>query len=463
MEGIFSILLGLVVITLVARGILKGYLPQAVLFAAGIGFMIITAIVDPTSVLPDDSTGFILFDIFEFINATASNRGGGLGLLIMAVAGFAKYMEHIGAARSLAEIGAKPLGLINNPYIVLGLSYIIGQTLNIFIPSASGLGVLLMAIMFPVLLKLGVSAPAATAVIGTTAILDLGPASGNTVLAAETTEMSVAAYFVQHQLWVGIPVIIVVAIAHVIVQNYFDKKEGVSKSMNIDPDNVKEQAAAKEGEEERAPAWYAMLPLIPLALLLIFSEFIIDEVRMDVFTAMVIGCFVAMVCQLIRGKGAMNVADSLKVFMDGMGNSFAKVVTLIIAAETFAHGLMTVGFIDTLIEGAESLGAGFVVMMLVMTAIIGAAALLTGSGNAPFFAFADLSPAIADGLGIATVALILPMQFASGMMRAASPISGVIIGCSGIAGLSPIQVVKRTSIPCILGVVTTVIVNLIVL
>ncbi|WP_353893987.1 C4-dicarboxylate transporter DcuC [Proteinivorax hydrogeniformans] len=455
MEGILSIIIGFVVIALVARGVLKGYLPQAVLFAAGITFLIITAVVDPTAVA-DESTGFVFFDIFESIFETASNRGGGLGLLIMAVAGFAKYMEHIGAARRLAEIGAKPLGLIKNPYIVLGVAYIIGQSLNIFIPSASGLGLLLMGIMFPILVKLGVSAPAAAAVIGTTSILDLGPASGNAVLAAETSEMSVTAYFLQHQLMVAIPVAIIVAVAHILVQKYFDKKEGLTNNQSGTIGSNEEDA----NEENKAPLAYFLLPLVPLVLLLVFSEFVIDAVRMPVFTAMIIGIFIAMMCQLARGIAAGEVANSLKVVLDSMGNSFAKIVTLIIAAETFAHGLMSIGFIDTFISGAESLGAGFGVMMLIMTIIIGAAALLTGSGNAPFFAFADLSPAIANGLGVPIVSLIVPMQFAAGMMRAASPISGVIIGVAGIANLNPVQVAKRTMIPCLLGVVATILLSL---
>ena len=53
------------------------------------------------------------------------------------------------------------------------------------------------------------------------------------------------------------------------------------------------------------------------------------------------------------------------------------------------------------------------------------------------------------------------MQFASGMIRAMSPVAGVIIAVAGAAGVSPVAIVRRTWIPMILGLVTTLIVNMI--
>lgn len=52
-----------------------------------------------------------------------------------------------------------------------------------------------------------------------------------------------------------------------------------------------------------------------------------------------------------------------------------------------------------------------------------------------------------------------PMQFASGMLRAMSPVAGVIIAVAGAAGVSPVAIVRRTWIPMILGLLTTLIVN----
>ena len=66
---------------------------------------------------------------------------------------------------------------------------------------------------------------------------------------------------------------------------------------------------------------------------------------------------------------------------------------------------------------------------------------------------------MAAGLGGSVEALVTPMQFASGMMRAMSPVAGVIIAVSGAAGVAPMAIVRRTWIPMVLGMVATLIVN----
>jgi DcuC family C4-dicarboxylate transporter len=50
-------------------------------------------------------------------------------------------------------------------------------------------------------------------------------------------------------------------------------------------------------------------------------------------------------------------------------------------------------------------------------------------------------------MSIPGIRLLLPMQLASSMGRAASPISGVIIATSGIAGVNPLDVARRNALP----------------
>ncbi|MCD5415355.1 MAG: C4-dicarboxylate transporter DcuC [Clostridiales bacterium] len=453
-----GLILAILVTILVARMVLKKYKPQATLMFGGILLMVIAVAIGAGTVLPEGkSTGLVWFDIFEFIKATFSNRGAGLGLLIMSVAGFAKYMEHIGASGSLVRLVIKPMQKLNSPYLVLALGYLIGQLLNIFIPSASGLGVILMVTMFPLLVKLGVSPLAATAMIGTSAALDLGPASGNANLAAETAGMDVSVYFVDYQIPVAIAVVLVIAVLHYFVQKWFDKKDGYIS-------NNKEElegGSAFEKEESKIPAIYAILPIIPLLFILIFSRFVIPGINMNVITAMLIGLFISLIFELIRHKNVKKVFESIQIFFDGMGVQFATVVTLIVAGQTFAHGLKSIGAIDTIIEAAQSAGFGAGIMILVMTAIIAVSAVLMGSGNAPFFAFAALAPDVAAKMSIPAVLMLLPMQFAAGIARSVSPITAVIIAISGISNVSPVDIVKRTVIPMLGALLTTIIMNFI--
>lgn len=439
-------ILGLLVTILVGYGIVKKQKPQAVLIFAGIVLLFLTYVLNLGEILPEETTtGFAVFDIFEYLKNTFSSTTAGLGLIIMTVGGFAKYMEHIGASNTLVDYAIRPLKKIKRPYLLLSLGYIIGQILNIFIPSASGLGVLLMVTMYPILISLGVSKVSATAMIGTTACLDLGPASGNANLAATTSNIDVSQYFIEYQLPVAIVTMVVIAILHYFVQVAMDKKQGLY---------LKETHTDVEVQDVKAsPGIYAILPLLPLVLILVFSPFVIDSISMHVITAMLISLFVSLVFEVIRYRDIKKVFASIQIFFDGMGNQFAKVVTLVIAGQTFAYGLTKIGFIDFIIGGAQSANLGVIPMTVVMVAVIAFASVIMGSGNAPFFAFASLAPGVAEPLGVATVLMAMPMQLTAGIARSVSPITAVIIAVAGVSGVDTVEVVKRTAIPMIGGLI----------
>ncbi|MGF1707034.1 C4-dicarboxylate transporter DcuC [Enterovibrio baiacu] len=438
-------LLALPIIFGVGYFIVKKYNTQAVLFLAGL-FMIALAVIDGTTdFLPKGGkpTGSIIVDFFEVIKVISSSTLSKLGLIIMAVGGFSKYMGHIGAANAMVNIATKPLSHIKNPYMVLALAYIIGQLINIFIPSATGLALLLLVAMYPVLVGVGCNPAAAAAVVATTGCLDLGPASSAANKAAEVSGIDVATYFASYQFPVAMVSMIVIAALHYFSQRYFDKKDaekGVTHEFNIE---------AKEQRE--APKWFAILPVLPLMLLLTFSKFAITTIRMDVVTAMFIALFVAMVCDFIYTRDGKAVAASLKVYLEGMGAVFSSVVSLIISAQVFVIGLTAIGFIDMLLGSAANLGLGYLAMVLMLVAIIVLVTMLSGSGNASFFSFSNLAPEVAAQVGTTAAHVAMPMQLAAGLMRSASPVAGVVIACAGVANVSPIELAKRTMIPMLGG------------
>lgn len=435
--------------------IVKKYNTQAVLFGAGLLMMIVGALVGGPEFLPKGAkpSGATAVDFFLVIKTISSSTLANLGLIIMAVGGFSKYMGHIGAANALVKVTTKPLSAIRNPYIILALTYILGQFLNVFIPSAVGLAMLLLVALYPVLVGIGCTPASVAAVLATTACLDLGPASGASNKAAEVIGIDAAAYFVQHQLFVGVCVAVVIAALHFVCQKWFDKRDeanGVTYELN-----------AKEDNSRPAPLWFSVLPVLPLALLLTFSKFAITSIKIDVVTAMFISLGVAMLCDFIYSKDGRAVAASLKVYLQGMGDVFASVVSLIIAAQTFVIGLTAIGFISGMLGLATHLGFGYMLMVILLVAIIGVTALLSGSGNAAFFSFSNLAPDVAAHVGVSTAALALPMQLSAGIFRSFSPVSGVVIACAGVAGVPPTELVKRTAIPMIGGLLTLLIITFI--
>lgn len=386
-----------------------------------------------------EATGLVFFDAFEFIKKTLSSRAAGLGLNIMAVGGFARYMDHVGASKVLVRIAIKPLEKLHAPYLVMAAAWVIGMFLGLFINSASGLAMLLMVTMFPILISLGVSRLSACAVIATTLCMDWSPGDTGSILSATTAGLDITTYWTKYQVPVALSVMAVVAILHYFTQQWFDKREGhvVQKTAS----------AATKTEEVLPPTVYAILPTIPLFLILAFSDLWISWIKMDIIKAMLISVFITMVFEYFRHRDGKKVFSDLQSFFDGLGLQMANVVTLIVAGETFAKGLQTVGAIDTIINSAQASGFSGAGMIIVMVAIIGVSSIVMGSGNAPFFAFAALTPTVAAKMGIAPVLMLMPMHFAASIARSVSPITAVIVVTSGMGNVSPFDLVKRTAIP----------------
>lgn len=442
-----------VIVTIIAGwALLKRYQTHLVLLFAGLVILVCVALVGDASFLPKGvkPSGFWLFDIFATFKSIATKQSSGIGFLIMTAGGFAAYMDRIGAAKALVDIAVKPLAKLRAPYVVLAAGYLVGQILVMVIPSAAGLAMLLLVALFPILKAVGTSPAAAAAVIGTSAGMTFTPTAGTANLAAKVAGLDPIIYLVQYQLPLAVPTLIVCCIAHYFVQRWYDKKND---------DVYAEAAAVKAVDAPKVSKWYAIFPVLPIALLIIFSKLVVASVKLDTIAALFMVWTGVVIIEIIRLRDVKKIFKDAMAMFQSMGKMFAGIVALIICAEFFATGLQTSGLIDALIKSAQGVGAGMGAMTVLLTGIVSVVTFLTGSGVGAYSSFATLAPDVAAGLGGSVEALVTPMQFASGMLRAMSPVAGVIIAVAGAAGVSPVAIVRRTWIPMVLGLLTTLIVN----
>ncbi|ELC3205977.1 TPA: anaerobic C4-dicarboxylate transporter DcuC [Vibrio parahaemolyticus] len=443
-----ELLIGLVVTIVVGYFIVKGYKAAGVLLTAGISLLLMTGFLGH-DVLPSSitSTGNMVTDSLEYVKYMLQYRGGGLGMQIMLLCGFASYMTHIGANNVVVKQFSKPLSVIKSPYVLLVAAYIVACLMSLAVSSATGLGVLLMATLFPMMVAMGISRPAAVAVCASPAAIILSPTSGDVVIAAEKSGLALDVFAVQTVLPVSICAIVVMAAAAFFWNKYLDKKENTPME-KIDVSEIKADA----------PAFYAALPFLPIIGVFLFNGRTIPGLSLDIYTIVVgsifLGALIHYVVNKFDGKKALEDLDSCYA---GMADAFKGVVMLLVAAGVFAQGLMSIGAIDNLLHLADNAGAGGVALMLILTGLTVAAAIATGSGNAPFYAFVELAPSLAAKMGINPAFLIIPMLQASNLGRTISPVSGVIVATSGMANISPFEVVKRTSVPVLAGLLTVII------
>ena len=440
-------IIAVVFVIIVAILLVKKFYPHAVLLLSGIAMLLVSYYLNYSVPALEKPTGFFGFDLFRYMKESFADTNAGVGLMIMAIGGFVAYIEKIGASKSLVYIALKPLSLFKKqPYIAASLVIPIGQLLFVCIPSAAGLGLLLMASVFPILINLGVSRLSAVSVITACTAFGIGPASAITASATSIINQDAISFFLEDQIPLIIPLSISMMVTYYFVNRYFDKKE-----------NKKHKPLEKvEKLELTAPLYYAIIPILPLILLIVFSEifsFFETPIVLDTTTAMFISLFVALIFEFFRKRNIREVLASLKIFWNGMGDIFKTVVTLIIAADIFSKGLISLGFIDGLINLSQNIGLGGVGIGIVMTVMIFLASMLMGSGNASFFAFGPLVPNIAAKLGIKSSSIILPMQLSASMGRTVSPVAGVLIATAEVANVSTFSIVKRNLIPLIVALV----------
>lgn len=448
-----GLLISAIVIAWVGFMLVKKYKPQGVLIIAGVVLMVCAIVLGLGPLLPaKQSTGLAWFDIFGILKKIFSSTLAGLGLTIMSIAGFVRYMEKLGASQALVEVAMRPLKYVRSPLAIMMLGYFISQVVTLCVPSHAGIALLLMLVMYPILVKSGISKLTALAIVATAKFTDIGPISSNAILAAHTAGLDPVMYFITYQLPVCIPTVIAVGIAHYFVQPWWDRREAKNCGVE-DVTAANENLKAKQQEQPKAPHIYAILPVLPLILVIVFSPVFKFPVKLDVVLAMFVCTVLGMIFEYIRFKDAHYVLESLINFFDGMGKQLTLVVSMIVAGQFFGEGLVKIGAVDTLIEGAKSAGFGLGPMVLAISAIMITSAFLMGSGNAAFFAFANLAPKIASYLHVDPVIILLPMELTAGFGRCLSPITPAIVAIAGIANVSPMQVAKRCAIPVVVAII----------
>lgn len=442
-----NILICLIIIAITGILLMKRYQPQPILIGMGILMMYIAYEGSWINAILDESqsTGVLVFDAMEIVRITTSENVVSLGLMIMTCAGYAKYMEHIGAGTRLAHTFIRPLYRLNRPYIVLALMFLLNMGLSICVPNPLSLALLMMVTIYPVLLRLGVSPIGAAAVIATGHLMDVGPGAVSTLLIAKTLNIPVPNYFVGYQLRLYFLVAVVTAVAHFLWQRYRDRLDG---PMDVgDCESIPEAPIG--------PKLYMIFPLLPLCFILGFSQYGLPGVKMNVTLAMMLAFGLALLAEFIRHRNLRTVLKSTTVFFEGMGNQFSYAVTLIIGGQVFAQGLVSLGLIDSLVSTLQTLSLNSVGLTSVMGGGMLGLSMVTGSNVAPLFTLVPLVPDIVSNLGLDPITTMLGMQNGASLGLFLSPISPVMVGVAGVAHIKSVDLLKRTSVPVLVALITS--------
>ena len=407
---------GAVIVLLTFAAIIKKFETRLVLFLSGVAMSILAG--KPV----------------EAINAfSAAMVNSGLVPVICTVMGFAFVMKLTKCDAHLVHLLAGALGKFR--VILIPGTVIVTFLINIALPSAAGCGAAVGAIMIPTLIGAGVSpVMAACAVLAGTWGSVFNPGSAHVPFIAKLGNTDVMTVIAGHTM-ASVINMFVVAILLTIIARVL-KEDGSGEISN--------GVAAKQVDDFRVSYLKAIVPIIPLLLLVLGSKQIHLIPEISVPAAMLIGTALGFAVTLTK------VDEVSKQFFDGMGNAYGNVIGIIIAAAVFTKGMELIGLTGALITAMKSSEA---VARLAATFGPFIIAVLGGSGDAATLAFnGAITPHAAQfGFGI------LPMgsqAFIAGALgRSMSPVAGVAIVCAGLAQVNPIEMAKRNAIPMIAAAV----------
>ena len=410
------------------------------------------------------STGSVFLDPLKVIADQFKSTISSAGFIILILGGYSAYMSAINANSVTVNVLTKPKSV----YILVPIVFLLGNLLSLVIPSASNLAVILLATLYPILIKAGMSSLTAAGIIATTATIVPTPlGSDNVAIAAElanTTEfagLTATDYVFKYHAIVSIPTLLIMAAIHFFWQKKCDKKAGVIEAKAVESKDVEE---IKGGALYKTV--YAILPLLPIILLI--GSFAVQKITgaqidISVEVATLFSFIVAIICEIIRKRNAGETLKETEAFFKGMGGSMP-IVALLVAGTVFVTGLKSIGLITALqsaMTGLSGGGLGFV-LPLILVALTALIVLLSGSGTALFFAMVPLMVPLAAAAGISALAVSIPMGLAGNLLRAVSPVSAVVMIVAGSVKREPLEVVKRTSVPMIAGTVVMFVLSMVI-
>ena len=317
------------------------------------------------------------------------------------------------------------------------------MALKIVISSYAGLLLLLLACIYPVLIALKIRPITAVCVLSLIA-LDYGPKDGSSINMADMVGQkdNVVGLFLNYQIW---SVVAYVAVIAILIPAYFAWVDRRDKAKGVLNDAVE----IPEIIDPKCPTFYILFPWFPVVFLFV-AYFL--QVKLDVVTANFISIALVFIVEFVRHRNAKKLGEDMLVILKAMADIFVSVVSIIIAASVFAEGIKALGGVGILTNAVSALGksgefAAVAVLFSIalLSFLVYFATMIMGSGIAAFNAFGRLAPDIATKLGIAPITLVLPIEIASCLGRAASPIAGGILALAGFAKVSAVDIIKRTT------------------
>lgn len=364
------------------------------------------------------------------LNSFAKGMGSSMISSACSSMGFALVMRFTGCDKHLINFLAK--GLTKVHFLIIPGVVLATFAVNMALPSAAGTAAAAGAIFIPIMMGAGIHPAMAAAAVkcGTYGSM-LNPGLAHNPFVAKIAGVGVmdviAFHYKANLASLVIAAITITVIAYMTHENKDHFAEGLELEENFKVNYL-----------------YALMPIIPIAILLLGATKIVPMFKMGVAQAMIIGCVLALAVT------RTNPVELTKSFFDGMGKAYADIIGIIISAGVFVAGMNAMGLVKAFTNAMLNNPAIVKIAASVGPFLLG---LIVGSGDAATFAFNEaITPHAAD-FGMTPVQMGSMATLGGTLGRTMSPIAGATIIVAGIAGVNPMEIAKRNALPMVLAMV----------
>lgn len=364
------------------------------------------------------------------LNSFAKGMGSSMISSACSSMGFALVMRFTGCDKHLINFLAK--GLTKVHFLIIPGVVLATFAVNMALPSAAGTAAAAGAIFIPIMMGAGIHPAMAAAAVkcGTYGSM-LNPGLAHNPFVAKIAGVGVMDVIAFHYK-ANIASLVIAAITiTVIAYMTHENKDHFAEGLELE-------------ENFKVNYLYALMPIIPIAILLLGATKIVPMFKMGVAQAMIIGCILALAVT------KTNPAELTKSFFDGMGKAYADIIGIIISAGVFVAGMNAMGLVKAFTNAMLNNPAIVKIAASVGPFLLG---LIVGSGDAATFAFNEaITPHAAD-FGMTPVQMGSMATLGGTLGRTMSPIAGATIIVAGIAGVNPMEIAKRNALPMVLAMV----------
>jgi DcuC family C4-dicarboxylate transporter len=376
---------------------------------------------------------------------TRSMTTAGLISVILPVMGFAAVMELTGCNAHLVKMLTDPLLKVR--VVLVPGAMLVTYLINTAISSAAGCTAAVGVILIPAMMAAGIHpAMAGAAVFAGTWGSVFSPGSPHPAMIAKIANVSVIDVILAHKTASITAALVVAAALFAEAKLFKQDKDWTPEKAGAD---LSKLAAAKRPAIDKINFAMAIIPVVPLALLLltvpqfgITTKFL--PKGLTVLESMLIGSVLGM---LVTWTSPTKVVTE---FFDGMGRAYSLVIGIIIAAGVFIGGLEAAGVIKSFLDVLKEAKSAVPLLGTFGPFVV---AVLSGSGDAAAIAFNTAVTPHAAQFGITSINLGNMAWVGGSLGRSMSPVAAACIIGAGFAGVSPFELAKRNAVPMLLAAV----------